>query len=317
MMEGYRVALVDRSRVSVRVSNDTHVGVVLRQQSPRVLIVGQQGPRGEPGPEYFLPVASGQSLGGIKVGDNLVIDENGVLSGLNSYVLPVANTTTLGGIKVGDNLTITANGVLSGTPGGVTSFNNRTGGVTLTEQDVADVADGRYVQTNATYEFGSVQVAAPVYLFDYYQFTGLEFSRSVYGTKYRQETQFVNFESALGVTENSKNPFLYSRSESIGDSINQTEFELDFLKTRFVTTRKNWDGTPIGQSDFLSGQSSFSMSVQEFSEQGFVWNFWNFDKYGLSVTTPIYCAVTANPSVSEVLTRGSADKLYVPLEKRN
>lgn len=64
---------------------------------------------------YVLPVASATSLGGIKVGDYLTIDADGVLS-VNTasiYVLPAATTSTLGGIKVGANLTVTEDGTLN------------------------------------------------------------------------------------------------------------------------------------------------------------------------------------------------------------
>ena len=93
---------------------------------------------------YTLPKATASVLGGIKVGTNLSIDADGVLSadaqayaeastssaGLmsasdktklnsiasnaNNYTLPTASSTTLGGIKVGSNLSI-SNGVLSAT----------------------------------------------------------------------------------------------------------------------------------------------------------------------------------------------------------
>ena len=59
----------------------------------------------------------------------------------NSYVLPPATANTLGGIIVGDNLTINANGLLSATAtAGVNAFNNRTGNVTLTANDVYSAA---------------------------------------------------------------------------------------------------------------------------------------------------------------------------------
>ena len=70
----------------------------------------------------------------------------------NSYVLPAATNSTLGGIIVGSNLTI-ANGVLSATSagGGVTAFNNRTGNVTLTANDVLstgnETTDPVYTET--------------------------------------------------------------------------------------------------------------------------------------------------------------------------
>lgn len=94
---------------------------------------------------YSLPNASATVLGGVKVGTNLAIDGNGVLSstdtnttyseattsaeGLmssadkiklnaiesqaNKYDLPIAEGGLLGGIKVGTNLSINATGVLS------------------------------------------------------------------------------------------------------------------------------------------------------------------------------------------------------------
>lgn len=64
----------------------------------------------EAGSSYVLPVASAETLGGVKVGDNLSIDD-GVLSA-PAYVLPTASDETLGGVKVGNNLSI-AGGVLS------------------------------------------------------------------------------------------------------------------------------------------------------------------------------------------------------------
>lgn len=63
---------------------------------------------------YSLPIASNSVLGGIKVGSNLSIDENGILS-TSSYNLPIASGSTLGGIKVGSNLSINDQGVLSTT----------------------------------------------------------------------------------------------------------------------------------------------------------------------------------------------------------
>lgn len=63
------------------------------------------------GGSYELPVASAETLGGVKVGNNLSID-NGVLSAPAPYSLPTASDETLGGVKVGNNLSI-ADGVLS------------------------------------------------------------------------------------------------------------------------------------------------------------------------------------------------------------
>ncbi len=67
---------------------------------------------------YTLPIASPTVLGGFKVGANLSIDVDGVLSANpGSYTLPTADATTLGGIKVGSGLSIDGNGVLTATGG--------------------------------------------------------------------------------------------------------------------------------------------------------------------------------------------------------
>ncbi len=67
---------------------------------------------------YTLPTAAAGTLGGIKVGANLSIDVDGVLSAnAGAYTLPTADATTLGGIKVGSGLSIDGNGVLTATGG--------------------------------------------------------------------------------------------------------------------------------------------------------------------------------------------------------
>ena len=63
--------------------------------------------------EYHLPIASETTLGGIKVGSNLTIEEDGTLNAeATEYQLPTASASTLGGVKVGSNLQI-VDGVLS------------------------------------------------------------------------------------------------------------------------------------------------------------------------------------------------------------
>lgn len=52
------------------------------------------------GSDYVLPVATKTSLGGVKIGDGLAIDANGLLSANpQSYNIPPASETQLGGIK--------------------------------------------------------------------------------------------------------------------------------------------------------------------------------------------------------------------------
>ena len=67
------------------------------------------------GGSYVLPTASADTLGGVKVGNNLSIN-NGVLSAPDptpAYVLPTASAETLGGVKVGNDLNIGSDGTLN------------------------------------------------------------------------------------------------------------------------------------------------------------------------------------------------------------
>ena len=65
------------------------------------------------GSSYTLPVASVSTLGGIKIGSNLTIDGDGVLSAsAGSYTLPTASGSVLGGVKIGAGISIT-DGVIS------------------------------------------------------------------------------------------------------------------------------------------------------------------------------------------------------------
>jgi plastocyanin len=75
---------------------------------------------------YTLPTADASTLGGIKVGANLSIDGNGVLSANpGAYTLPIADATTLGGIKIGSGLEIDAGGVVTVTASGATGLATR------------------------------------------------------------------------------------------------------------------------------------------------------------------------------------------------
>ena len=64
-----------------------------------------------------IPIATKDTLGGIKVGENLIITEDGVLSAVVNESgiteIPAATKETLGGVIIGDNLVIDENGVLS------------------------------------------------------------------------------------------------------------------------------------------------------------------------------------------------------------
>lgn len=78
---------------------------------------GDKGDKGEPGQDGadgYTPVRGVDYWTSADIATiQDYIDENISESGSGSYTLPVASSTTLGGIKVGDNLSITSDGVLS------------------------------------------------------------------------------------------------------------------------------------------------------------------------------------------------------------
>lgn len=81
--------------------------------------------------------ATANTLGGVKIGQGISIDANGVISVPPTYTLPAATTSTLGGVKVGSGLSInTFTQILVNA--GVTSFDGRTGAVTFTVNDLTN-----------------------------------------------------------------------------------------------------------------------------------------------------------------------------------
>lgn len=61
-----------------------------------------------------IPIATAESVGGIKVGENLSISEDGTLSANpGAYTLPAATADNLGGVKIGDNIAVADDGTIS------------------------------------------------------------------------------------------------------------------------------------------------------------------------------------------------------------
>jgi hypothetical protein len=80
--------------------------VIINVDEPEVIITDEYST------DYNLPIASSNTLGGVKIGDNINIESDGTIS------IPTASADTAGVIKVGANLSIDENGVLSGQAGG-------------------------------------------------------------------------------------------------------------------------------------------------------------------------------------------------------
>lgn len=67
---------------------------------------------------YVLPEATADTLGGVKIGSNVTVNDDGTISVASPFTLPIASDEVLGGIKIGSNLSIDENGILSATGGG-------------------------------------------------------------------------------------------------------------------------------------------------------------------------------------------------------
>lgn len=69
----------------------------------------------------------------------------GIEAGANAYTLPAATTSALGGVKIGDNLSVDANGVLSGNYGNATT--SAAGLMSSTDKTALDNKPDVYVQS--------------------------------------------------------------------------------------------------------------------------------------------------------------------------
>lgn len=128
--------------VTSKVATDTVLGGVKIGDN---LNITEDGVLSANAGNYSLPVATGGTLGGVKVtgNDGIAISGTGVIS-VTPYSLPTATDTVLGGIKVGSRLTIT-NGVLSATDQSYTlpkATDHSLGGVIVDNTTIAINSNG-------------------------------------------------------------------------------------------------------------------------------------------------------------------------------
>ena len=90
---------------------------------------------------YVLPVASENTLGGVKIGSGITIDENGAISSEGGgYVLPTASSSVLGGVKIGSGVTIDENGAISMDSTGLATENELAAVSAATSANTDDIA---------------------------------------------------------------------------------------------------------------------------------------------------------------------------------
>jgi uncharacterized protein YjbI with pentapeptide repeats len=208
-----------------------------------------------------------------------------------NYTLPAATNSTLGGIIVGDNLTI-INGRLSGTPGGVTTFNGRTGNVILLANDVTSLANSVYLADTK---------AVPV---------STTYGNDVfYGLRYKKNpsdpASFFAGQLSLGSTA-----VVSSQLTGMAASV---ELDPDDI---FGGVRLRWNNMSVRlASDGLSaetGTASYTWSASSFLTQGRADSRYatpaNLNAY-LPTANFTYANLTGKPTFATVATSGSYSDL--------
>ena len=112
-----------------------------------------------------IPVATIETLGGVKIGDGLSITEDGILSAdAQNFTLTPATADSLGGVKIGDGLSITGGGVLSALAQDFTlkpATNDSLGGVFVESDENISRTIQRYFPTVGADEIIPVLTSIP------------------------------------------------------------------------------------------------------------------------------------------------------------
>jgi hypothetical protein len=237
----------------------------------------------------------------------------------NSYVLPPATANTLGGIIVGDNLTINANGLLSAQAGGVSTFNNRTGNVTLTANDVTTIANDLYAkesnQTRINFADGLVPASnrgvGPVNNISY-SFYGAISNQTSSGNPFLANgthTNFIGFHTNNGVDR----PYIGKWHRATSGNETQTAVYLE-NGVNFYSTAYQANSSIISDVYFYTTTTALTFGVTgPIDFAGFDMSLANgFEIYG--VAKAINNLVIAE---NEVLTKSGADRLYEKIVRRN
>lgn len=231
----------------------------------------------------------------------------------NSYVLPTATNSTLGGIIVGSNLTI-ANGVLSATSagGGVTAFNNRTGNVSLTANDLSGLA----FPLNGNVTSGNVTIAGQVDGIANLNANGTLNQRSAYGISRTLTSGNAQYQFATVVQDTNLNGFVYMArafDTTIARGLSQSELRITPSALTFASSNKESNGTLVSCSTM--GVSSGGVSFTYQSSGGFV--SFSVGSTGTAFFGQMRYSTSANEVATEVMNRSACDNRYVRISSRN
>lgn len=212
----------------------------------------------------------------------------GPITIVGTQLVPATNST-LGGIIVGSNLSITNNGVLSANipPQGVTAFNNRTGNVSLTANDV--LSTGTQFSQPVYDAFIAANLPSGGSISGYELIRGIKIDKIWSG----QTSQFYYGFFGMGFSSN----FYAGVVDKATNNI-----------TSMIMLRPGTDS--LGGFEIIAGQKSILVSPESIQ---FVGN--------VGIDGKVYCQSSTQfgqePAVSEVLTRQSGDARYVKISSRN
>jgi hypothetical protein len=234
----------------------------------------------------------------------------------NSYVLPPATANTLGGIIVGDNLTINANGLLSAQAGGgVSTFNNRTGNVTLTANDVSAVGNSLYFPLNANIVSGNATIAGRIDNLG--SGNGTLNTRQIYGISKTNTLSGTEYQFAVGMNYASpaQGSILMARAfdPAANRGLSQSEIRIDYISALLVSTNKQPDGTLFSRSSFGAGWNGATLYYEDLTTLTFM----DVGSQGIYFFGIAQGSNNNPPGAREMLTKGAADLLYAPLKRVN
>ena len=221
---------------------------------------------------YHLPIASETQLGGIKVGNNLTIEEDGTLNAESTeYNLPVATSSTLGGVKIGtglsmavDTLNVTVDNSLSSTSSNPVQNSVISSNIsTLTSAIQAVGTEVTNLASNYTNLSGTVSNHTT-------SITALESTVSTQSTAIQTNTSNISNNTAAIANTNSTVSTLSGRMDTAEDNITDISSNVSTL-SETIDTLADVDDTEVTYS-YLLPVSTWSSGSIMLSRRGVIVN---------------------------------------------
>lgn len=109
-----RVIKIDAGRICIDTAGANELGVSMPGDGLAMGLVGNDPSK--PTGRLNVKPATTSTIGGVKVGDNIAVADDGTISTHAPYTLPVATTDTLGGVKASTSVTVAKDGAIKVNP---------------------------------------------------------------------------------------------------------------------------------------------------------------------------------------------------------